>query len=122
MRGTPHILLVEDDPRLAALIVELLEAANYAVDGPYATLAEGAAAVAHRLPGGAVLDVRLADGDAGLLADDLDSYDIPYLFCSGAGEHPVLADHPDAPLLLKPAIGARLVTMLDAALEKRALH
>lgn len=122
MRETHHILLVEDDPRLAALIAELLEAADYAVDGPYATLAESAAAVAHRLPGGAVLDVRLADGDVGLLADDLDSYDIPYLFCSGASEHPILAAHPDAPLLLKPMIGRRLLPMLDAALRKRALH
>lgn len=122
MRAAPHILLVEDDPRLAALMADLLEAADYAVDGPYATLADGAAAMAGRLPSAAILDVRLADGDAGLLADDLDSYDIPYLFCSGVGDHPIIAAHPDAPVLLKPGIAGRLVPLLEQAMRRRALH
>ncbi len=107
------ILLVEDDPRTAALMIELLEDADYAVDGPYATLAEGVAAVAQHFPAGAVLDVRLKDGEVGILADDLDLYDIPYLFCSGASDHPALRDHPAAPLIEKPTMARDLVPTLD---------
>lgn len=112
MPNNRTILLVEDDPRLAAMMTGLLEDADYMVDGPYATLAEGVAAVAHHLPAGAVLDVRLRDGEVGMLADDLDLYDIPYLFCSGASDHAVLRDHPSAPLVEKLVMGQDLVPML----------
>ena len=53
----------------------------------------------HPLGGGAVLDLSLRDSDAGLLADDLENYDIPYIFCSGSERHPVIGAHPDAPVL-----------------------
>ncbi len=106
------ILLIEDDPHIAAMMVELLEEADYAVDGPYATLAEGVAAVAEHLPAGAVLDVRLKDGEVGMLADDLDLYDIPYLFCSGASDHSALRDHPEAPQVDKPRMGIDLIPAL----------
>lgn len=107
------ILLVEDDRRIAALMIELLEDADYAVDGPYATLAEGIAAVAQHFPAGAVLDVRLKDGEVGMLADDLDLYGIPYLFCSGATDHSALRDHPGAPLIDKPTMARDLIPALD---------
>ncbi|KEQ53449.1 response regulator [Sphingobium chlorophenolicum] len=107
-----HILLVENDPTVAALIAGLLEEADYAVDGPHATLADGVAAVAKHMPVGAVLDVRLDGGDVGLLADDLDLYDIPYIFCSGASDDPVVDAHPAAPLIPRPALARRLVPTL----------
>lgn len=106
------ILLVEDDPRLAAMMVEMLEDADYRVDGPYATLADGIAAVAAHFPSGAVLDVRLRDGEVGMLADDLDRYGIPYLFCSGATGHSALRDHPAASLIERPAMARDLVPAL----------
>jgi len=40
MAETRRILLVEDDPRVAAMIADMLEEADYAVDGPYGTLAD----------------------------------------------------------------------------------
>jgi len=96
--GRP-ILLVEDDPALAVVIADMLEQADYEVDGPYATLSDGMEALARHMPAAAILDVRLGQGDAGLLADDLDLYDIPYLFCSGAFDHPAVRAHPAAPLI-----------------------
>ncbi len=59
MAELPRILLVEDDSRVAALIADMLEEADYTVDGPYATLADGMAALATRFPAGAVLDLAL---------------------------------------------------------------
>ncbi|HUD95062.1 hypothetical protein [Sphingobium sp.] len=50
MRANGHILLVEDDPAIAAMIADILEDADYAVDGPYSTLADGVAAVADHMP------------------------------------------------------------------------
>ena len=40
------ILLVEDDPAIAQIIVEMLEGADYAVDGPHMTLSDGLEALA----------------------------------------------------------------------------
>jgi DNA-binding response OmpR family regulator len=111
------ILLVEDDPAVAALLIDLLEDADFAVDGPYGTLAEGVAALADHLPAGAVLDVRLGAQDAGLIADDLDTYGIPYLFCSGVSGDVVTQDHPGAPLVPKPSATRALIPAL-----RRILH
>jgi DNA-binding response OmpR family regulator len=111
------ILLVEDDPAVAAALIDLLEDADFAVDGPYRTLGEGAAALADHLPAGAVLDVRLGRQDVGLIADDLDTYGIPYLFCSGADETTMTHDHPDAPLVPKTSARRALVPAL-----RRILH
>lgn len=117
MSARPGILLVEDDPVIAAIITDILEEADYAVDGPYATLPDGIAALARHMPMAAVLDVCLGRGDAGLLADDLDLYGIPYLFCAGAFDHPAIEAHPDAPLVPKPALTSGLVPAL-----RRILH
>jgi DNA-binding response OmpR family regulator len=110
------ILLVEDDPAVAALLAGLLEEADFTVDGPYRSLTDGAAALARHLPAGAVLDVRLGAQDAGLLADDLDTYGIPYLFCSGAADA-VTHDHPAAPLVPKPSAARALVPTLHRILH-----
>jgi ActR/RegA family two-component response regulator len=115
--GAPTILLVEDDPSVAAAIMDILEEADFAVDGPHRTLSEGAAALADRLPAGAVLDIRLGRQDAGLIADDLDAYGVPYLFCSGAGGGSIAAAHPQAPVVAKEAAAARLVPAL-----RRIMH
>lgn len=78
----PRILLVEDDPARAGLMVDLLLAADYEVDGPYASVSDGAAALASHFPDGAVLDLHGQESEATLLEDDLAAYDIPLL--SGA--------------------------------------
>ena len=50
MAETRRILLVEDDPRVAAMIADMLEEADYAVDGPYGTLADVMASLAAHFP------------------------------------------------------------------------
>lgn len=112
-----RILLVEDDPAIAAMIVELLEDAAFEVDGPYATLSEGVAAVANNLPDGAVLDLKLRGGDAALLADDLESYDIPFLFCSGMDKQSLARRFADHPFISKPTLSRALIPSL-----RRLLH
>ena len=104
------ILLVEDDPRLAAAITDILTQANYAVDGPHKTLSDGMEALARRMPSGAVLDTRFQHGGAEILADDLENYDIPFVFCGTS--HGEAAVHPDAPILASSTLYHRLVPAL----------
>lgn len=82
----PRILLVEDDPTVARMMVELLQAADYEVDGPYADASDGIAALATHFPDGAVLDLHRTAEDASLLKDDLKAYDIPFFDCAGASQ------------------------------------
>jgi len=111
------ILLVENDPAVAQMLVEMLEQADFVVDGPHASLSDGMEALARNMPAGAVLDIRLKNEDVGLLADDLEVYDIPYLFCSASFDHPTVAKHPAAPLIFKPALHMRLISTLQRMLH-----
>ncbi|HKY81799.1 MAG TPA: response regulator [Sphingobium sp.] len=76
-----RILLIEDDPALASRVVDLLLKADYQVDGPYASASDGVAAIASGFPDGAVLDLHHPSTGAGLLKEDLEAYDIPFLDC-----------------------------------------
>ncbi len=78
-----RVLVVEDDPLVAAAITDMLEDAHYEVDGPYGSLSDGVAAVADHMPDAAILDIRLDDHDVALLAGDLELYGIPFVLCSG---------------------------------------
>ena len=116
MDAHPRILLVEDDPRVGAILAEELEAAEFVVDGPYRTLSDGMAALAEHFPDAAVLDIRLDDHDIFMLADDLEQYAIPFVLCSGLppqgrvglrfGHHPFVRK--DAVAGLVPALDALL--------------
>ncbi|HUD95061.1 hypothetical protein [Sphingobium sp.] len=46
------------------------------------------------------------------MADDLDLYDIPYIFCSGAADNPVVQAHPAAPFISKQDLAVCLVSTL----------
>lgn len=96
-----RVLIMEDDPFVAFAIRDMLEQAEFEVDGPYATLSDGVAAVAAHMPDAAILNIGLEDKDVFLLADDLEQYGIPFLLCSGLpprgrvgarfGTHPFVA-------------------------------
>lgn len=74
-----RILLVEDDPAMAGMIVDLLQAQDYEVDGPYSNVSDGIAALASRFPDGAVVDLHRQSEGVSLLKDDLKAYAIPLL-------------------------------------------
>ena len=57
-RSNGRILIVEDDPLLAGMMVDFLLAEDYEVDGPYASVRDGMAALATHMPDGAVVDLH----------------------------------------------------------------
>ncbi len=60
-----NVLIVEDDPAIALLLEEQLEADGYSVTGIARTVAEAVAAAQRQSPDYAVIDVHLAGGDLG---------------------------------------------------------
>ena len=78
-RSNGRILIVEDDPLLAGMMVDLLLAEDYEVDGPHASVSEGMAALATHMPDGAVVDLHHPSRSVSLLKDDLETYAIPVL-------------------------------------------
>lgn len=83
-RRRSRILLMEDDPARAGIMVDLLLAADYEVDGPYASVSDAMAALAAHVPDGAILDLHEGAEAEGMLKEDLEAYDIPFLDHPGA--------------------------------------
>ena len=78
-----RILIVEDEPYLAADLAEALRARGATVIGPAATLDEAYRAVASHWIDRAVLDVNL-DGEMSFpIADRLEAAGIPYVIATG---------------------------------------
>ncbi|MCB8878267.1 response regulator [Acidisoma silvae] len=80
-----HVLIAEDEPVLALLIEDLIQDAGGEVIGPFATVAETAAAVRSNKIDIAILDLSLKDGNAYPIADMLDTRAVPFIFLSGYG-------------------------------------
>lgn len=78
-RSNGRILVIEDDPMLAGMMVDLLLAEDYEVDGPHTSASDGMAALATNMPDGAVVDLHHPSRGANLLKNDLECYAIPFL-------------------------------------------
>ncbi|ADM09902.1 hypothetical protein PB2503_09244 [Parvularcula bermudensis HTCC2503] len=89
--GPPQtLLLVEDDPLLAAAVIQYAEEEGYAVDGPYTRSSEAEAAIAAHSPTAALIDYRLADGDRGdAVARLLHRQAIPFALVTASEDHEV---------------------------------
>lgn len=118
------VLVIEDDPRLAGRIARLLDDADLDMDGPYATVSDAAAALARHFPDVAIIDLHRENAD--LLIADLQSYDIPFLFCP----HDASAPQPRGRSLLvgEEELASTLLPCLlgmlsnQKARERRLLH
>jgi DNA-binding NarL/FixJ family response regulator len=69
--GVPGVLVVDDDPAFRGLARRLLAAEGLAVVGEADGVATGLAAARRLRPDGALVDMRLGDGDGIALARDL---------------------------------------------------
>lgn len=100
-----NVLIIEDEPIIAADIEGLVEDLGHTVDGIAATRREAVKAAMSRKPGIILADVQLADGSSGIdaVADILKEYDVPVIFITAFPERLLTGDKPEpAYLISKP--------------------
>jgi DNA-directed RNA polymerase specialized sigma24 family protein len=113
------VLIIEDEPVIAADIEALVNELGHTVLDIAATRGEAIEAVARRAPGLVLADIQLADGSSGIDAvkDILGRIDIPVIFITAfperllTGERPeptFLITKPFQPETVKAAIGQAL--------------
>jgi CheY-like chemotaxis protein len=103
MPGTKSILIVEDEPLIAMMLEDFLEALGHRVAANCDTVAD---ALGHVASGGfdiAILDVRLKDGEqVWPVADALADAGLPFVLATGGHVEPPPVRHAVAPVLAKP--------------------
>ena len=113
------VLIIEDEPIIAADIEALVRELGHQVVDIAATRKEAADAAARRKPGLVLADIQLADGSSGIDAvkDILGQFDVPVIFITAfperllTGERPeptFLITKPFQPETVKAAIGQAL--------------
>ena len=113
------VLIIEDEPVIAADIEALVKELGHTISGMAATRDEAAASVAKAVPGLVLADIQLADNSSGIDAvkDILASHDVPVIFITAfperllTGERPeptFLITKPFQPETVKAAIGQAL--------------
>ena len=113
------VLIIEDEPVIAADIEALVTELGHRVVDVAATRTEAVAAVARHRPGLVLADIQLADGSSGIDAvkDILGQFDVPVIFITAfperllTGERPeptFLITKPFQPETVKAAIGQAL--------------
>jgi CheY-like chemotaxis protein len=114
-----EVLIIEDEPVIAADIEALVRELGHQVLDIAATRTEAVDAVARRVPGLVLADIQLADGSSGIDAvkDILAKFDVPVIFITAfperllTGERPeptFLITKPFQPETVKAAIGQAL--------------
>lgn len=113
------VLIIEDEPVIAADIEALVTELGHTVVDIAATRTEAVDAVARKTPGLVLADIQLADGSSGIDAvkDILGRFDVPVIFITAfperllTGERPeptFLITKPFQPETVKAAIGQAL--------------
>jgi CheY-like chemotaxis protein len=97
-----RILLIEDEPIVAVLAEDLLDAIGCVVVATAATVAEAQAAIAAQSFDIAMVDIHLGKEDGLVAADTLKARHIPYLVTTGYDTRHSTHAHAAAPVLTKP--------------------
>ncbi len=113
------VLIIEDEPVIAADIEALVKELGHSVSDVAATRAEARSAAAARRPGLVLADIQLADGSSGIDAvkDILADINVPVIFITAFPERLLTGDKPEPaflitkpfdPVTVKAAIGQAL--------------
>ena len=109
-----RILIVEDEPYLAADLAEAMRARGAEVIGPVGTFAEAMRAVETRWIDRAVLDVNLEGEMSFPIADRLEAAAIPYVIATGYSAEALPERFRGKPRLEKPFRPETLAGMMAA--------
>ena len=97
-----NVLIIEDEPIIAADIEGLVEELGHTVDAIAATRKEAVNAAKVKKPGIVLADVQLADGSSGIdaVSDIMASYDVPVIFITAFPERLLTGDKPEPAFLI----------------------
>jgi DNA-binding response OmpR family regulator len=114
-----HLLVVEDDPLLGALIADFLVSEGATVAGPWQTAQAATESIRLRKPAAALLDVNLLDGDSYGIALILEAHGVPYAFVSGSDPSVVPKGLVPFAFLAKPASFKALLALAQRLRQAR---
>ncbi|KQT33005.1 transcriptional regulator [Sphingomonas sp. Leaf412] len=100
---TMRVLLVEDEPLIAMMLEDFLDALDQGLAGTADSVAAAVAIVEAGNVDAAILDVNLRGGEKSFaVADALAAKDIPFVFATGGSGDEITPEHRDRPRLSKP--------------------
>ena len=114
-----RVLVVEDDPLIAAELRDTLADQGADVVGPVPTVRAAIAAIAASAPDIAVLDVNLRNSTSAPVVDLLRAADVPHVLVTGYSRHQ-LDDEclREAPIVSKPLRRGELIATLESAVAR----
>ena len=113
---TVRVLIVEDEPLVAALLEDMLSEAGYEIAACIGTLDKAMAALETLACDFAVLDINLRGRSTEPVAAVLRGRGVPFLFVSGYGNTQLSEQFLDAPLLSKPFREEQLIRAVKAVM------
>ena len=100
---TMRVLLVEDEPLIAMMLEDFLDALDKQHAGTVDSVAAALPLVAAGGFDAAILDVNLRGGEKSFpIADALVEKGVPFVFATGGGGEEIAPEHRDRPRLAKP--------------------
>lgn len=102
MSRPQQILIVEDEPLIAMMLEDFLEALDKGVAGTVDTVATALDRLDAGGIDGAIVDVNLRGEKSWAVADALDAAGIPFLFATGGADDAIVERHRGRPVLTKP--------------------
>ena len=98
-----RILIVEDEPLIAMMLEDFLDALDHQVAGTADTVAAALDLIGQGGCDGAILDVNLRAGETSWpVADRLAEAGIPFVIATGGGGDTIAEAHRRRPMLSKP--------------------
>lgn len=114
-----RVLVLEDEPIIAMLLEELIEAAGGEPEC-VSSLDGAAAALDRAMPDLAILDININNTASFGIAARLDEGGIPFIFASGYGSRVIPPEMSQVPTVTKPYGLDELEHALDAAIARQA--
>lgn len=114
-----NVLIIEDEPIIAADIEELVKDLGHVVDGIAATRTDAVRMANEKKPGIVLADVQLADGSSGIDAVDdiLGDHEVPVIFITAFPERLLTGDKAEpAYLISKPFKPSNVKAAISQAL------
>ena len=110
-----RVLLVEDEPLIAMMLEDFLDALERQCAGTADSVATALPLVEAGGIDGAILDVNLRSGEKSWpIAEALAARDIPFVFATGGADDLILDEFRDRPILQKPFTMDGVEKALDA--------